>query len=135
MQYSKQYSEEVVKVADLTLSQCSIVLARQRHDYGIDQVLFAPQYPVFDQAPTWMTHLWTTSPLREFVARWTTGFTNWKNLEAVSRSINLQNTHYQRDEHPSNFRSFKEELAKVKELKLSLSLNMQEKKKMGCDEK
>ena len=58
-----------------------------------------------------------------------------KNLEAGSRSINLQNTHYQRDEHPSNFRSFKEELAKVKELKLSLSLNMQEKKKMGSDEK
>ena len=52
MQYSKQYSEEVVKVADLTLSECSIVLARQRRDYWIDQELFAPQYPVFDQAPS-----------------------------------------------------------------------------------
>ena len=122
-------------MTDLTLAECSIVLARQRRDYGIDQDLFAPQYPVFDQAPNI-----DDTPVNNIACERTCGKVDYrlhklKNLEAVSRSIILQNTQQQRDECPSNFRSFKEELAKVKELKLSWSLKMQEKQKMGSDEK
>ena len=54
----------------------------------------------------------------------------------MSRSIILQNIQQQeRENRPSDFRSYKEELAKVKELKLSWSAKMKEKQKEGSDEK
>ena len=34
----------------MTLAETSTVLARQRRDYGIDEELFPPQYPVMQQA-------------------------------------------------------------------------------------
>ena len=58
-----------------------------------------------------------------------------KNLEAVSRSIILEKTQSLRDGKPSNFRGFKEELERVKELKLIWSDKMKEKQQKGSDEK
>ena len=58
-----------------------------------------------------------------------------KHLEAVSRSIILQKTQDMRDDKPSNFRSFKDELEKVKELKLFWSDRMKAAQEKGSDEK
>ena len=58
-----------------------------------------------------------------------------KYLEAVSRSIILKKTQSLRESKPTDFRGFKEELEKVKELKLKWSKSMKEKQTKGSDEK
>ena len=40
VEFGRLYTEEVVKLTNLTMAETSIVLARQRRDYGIDQDLF-----------------------------------------------------------------------------------------------
>ena len=58
-----------------------------------------------------------------------------KNLEAVSRSIILQKTQEMRDKSPTAFRSFKQELEKVKELKIFWSERMEAAQRSGSDVK
>ena len=135
VEFGRLYTEEVVKLTNLTMAETSLVLARQRRDYGIDQDLFSPQYPVMEQAANI-----DDTPVNNIACERTCGKVDYrlqklKNLDAVSRSIILQNTQQERENRPSDFRSYKEELAKVKELKLSWSAKMKEKQKEGSDEK
>ena len=50
VQTAKEYMDEAVKVANLTMKELRIVLARQRRDYSIDEDLFPAEFPVLDQA-------------------------------------------------------------------------------------
>ena len=132
VQLAKEFTEEVVKVANLTMEEARIVLARQRRDYGIDEDQFPAQYPVMEQA----TNI-NDTPVNNVVCERTCGKVDYrlqklKNLEAVSRSIILQQTQSMRSEKPSNFQG---ELESVKELKLSWSQMMKDKQDKGSDEK
>ena len=126
VEFGNMYTEEVVKLTNLTLAETSTVLARQRRDYGIDEELFPPQYPVMEQAANI-----DDTPVNNIACERTCGKVDYRlkklgDLEAVSRSLILQNTQQERENQPSDFRSYTEELARVKELKLSWSTKMKE---------
>ena len=89
-QIAKQYQEEVIMVANLTMQEARIVLARQRRDYGKDVDLFPPQYPVMEQAENI-----DDTPVNNIGCERTCGKVDYrlqklKDLQAVSRSIILQ---------------------------------------------
>ena len=58
-----------------------------------------------------------------------------KDLEGVSQSIILQKNQIMRDVNPSNFRSFKDELERLKELKIFWSDRLKAEREKGSDEK
>ena len=132
---AKEYEEEVVRLGNLTMTELRIVLARQRRDYGIDQELFPAEFPVLEQAANI-----DDTPVHNLGMERSCGKVDYrlqklKHLEAVSRSIMLQKTQALRDNKPCNFRGFKEELARVKELKLLWSGKMKAAREKGSDEK
>ena len=135
VQTAKLPKEEVVKLANLIMVETRIVLARQRRDYSIDEEPFPSQYPVMVQAQNI-----NDTPINNIGSERTCGKVDYrlqklKDLEAVSRSIILQRPQNLMDNKPSDFRSFRGELERVKELKLSWSEKMKEKQEQGSDEK
>ena len=102
VQLAKEFQEEVVMVANLTMEEARIVLARQRRDYKIDEEQFPAQYPVMEQA----TNIDDT-PVNNVVCERTCGKVDYrlqklKILEVESRSIILQKTQSMRDNKPSH---------------------------------
>ena len=135
VQAGNLYKEEAVILMNLTMTEASIVLARQRRDYSIDEELFPAQYPVMEQAQNIDDTLVNNITSERTCGKVDYRLQKLKNLEAVSRSIILQKSQNLRDSKPCNFRTFKEELARVKELKLSWSKQMKAKQEQGSDEK
>ena len=113
-------------VANLSMVELRIVLARQRRDYSIDEESFPADFPVMDQAVNI-----DDTPVTNVGMERSCG----KHLEAVSRYILVQKTQDLRDKNPTNFRSFKAELERVKELKIFWSERMKAAQEKGSDEK
>ena len=111
------YKEEVMTLTNLTMVEVRKVLARQRRDYGIDEKQFPAQYPVNEQASNIDDTVVTNIGMVRSCGLVDYRLQHLKHLEAVSRSIILKKTQSLRESKPTNFRGFKEELEKVKELK------------------
>ena len=135
VEQAKLYKEEVVTLTNLTMVELRQVLARQRRDYGIDEQLHKPQYPVMEQAANIDDTVVTNIGMERSCGLVDYRLQHLKHLEAVSRSIILKKTQSLRESKPANFRGFKEQLEKVKELKLKWSEAMKEKQMKGSDEK
>ena len=135
VEQAKLYKEEVVTLTNLTMVELRQVLARQRRDYGIDEQLHKPQYPVMEQAANIDDTVVTNIGMERSCGLVDYRLQHLKHLEAVSRSIILKKTQSLRESKPANFRGFKEQLEKVKELKLKWSEAMKEKQIKGSDEK
>ena len=135
VEQAKLYREEVVKLTKLTMVEMKQVLARQRRDYGIDEELFPAQYPVMDQNDNIGDTVVTNIGMERSCGLVDYRLQHLKNLEAVSRSIILKKTQSLWDNKPVYFRGFKEELEKVKELRLKWSEAMKKKQAKGSDEK
>ena len=132
---AKEYEQEVVMVANLTLAELRIVLARQRRDYGIDEEKFPAQFPVLEQAPKIDDTPVTNVGMERTCGKVDYRLQKLKHLEAVSRSIILQKSQALRENKPCSFRGFKAELEKVKELRLIWSERIQAAREKGSDEK
>ena len=132
---ANEYIGEATMVANLTMEELRIVLARQRRDYGIDEELFPAEFPVLDQAGNIDDTPVTNIGMERSCGKVDYRLQKLKNLEAVSRSIILQKTQEMRDKTPTAFRSFKQELEKVKELKLFWSERMKAAQRSGSDVK
>ena len=115
------------------MEELRIVLARQRRDYGIDEELFPAEFPVLDQAGNIDDTPVTNIGMERGCGKVDYRLQKLKNLEAVSRSIILQKTQEMRDNSPTAFRSFKQELEKVKELKIFWSERMEAAQRSGSD--
>ena len=135
VEQAKLYKEEVVTLTNLTMVELRQVLARQRRDYGIDEQLHKPQYPVMEHAVNIDDTVVTNIGMERSCGLVDYRLQHLKHLEAVSRSIILKKTQSLRESKPANFRGFKEQLEKVKELKLKWSEAMKEKQMKGSDEK
>ena len=129
------YMEEVKQLTNLTMVEVRQVLARQRRDYGIDEQQFPAQYPVMEQAGNIDDTVVTNIGMERSCGLVDDRLQHLNHLEAVSRSIILKKTQSLRENKPSDFRGYKEELEKVKELKLNWSKAMAEKQTKGSDEK
>ena len=135
VQIAKEYMEEAKMVANLSMVELRIVLARQRRDYGIDEELFPADFPVLEQAVNIDDTPVTNVGMERSCGKVDYRLQKLKHLEAVSRSIILQKTQVMRDNNPSNFRGFKGELERVKELKIFWSERMKAAQEKGSDEK
>ena len=93
------------------------------------------EFPILDQAENIYDTPVTNIGMERSCAKVDYRLQKLKCLEAVSRSIILQKTQDMRDDKPSNFRSFKDKLEKVKELKLFWSDRMKAAQEKGSDEK
>ena len=122
-------------VANLSMVELRIVLARQRRDYGIDEEMFPADFPVLEQAVNIDDTPVTNVGMERSCGKVDYRLQKLKHLDAVSRSIILQKTQVMRDNNPSNFRSFKGELERVKELKIFWSERMKVAQEKGSDEK
>ena len=98
-----QHKEEVIKLANLTLAELRVVLARQRRDYGIDQEAFPPQFPVQEQAANVDDAPVHNMGMERICGKVDYRLEKLKNLNAVSRSIILQKTQALREGKPDNF--------------------------------
>ena len=135
VQIAKEYMEEAKMVANLSMVELRIVLARQRRDYGIDEEMFPADFPVLEQAVNIDDTPVTNVGMERSCGKVDYRLQKLKHLDAVSRSIILQKTQVMRDNNPSNFRSFKGELERVKELKIFWSERMKAAQEKGSDEK
>ena len=135
VEQAKLYKEEVVTLTNLTMVELRQVLARKRRDYGIDEQLHKPQYPVMEHAVNIDDTVVTNIGMERSCGLVDYRLQHLKHLEAVSRSIILKKTQSLRESKPANFRGFKEQLEKVMELKLKWSEAMKEKQMKGSDEK
>ena len=100
-------------MANLTLAELRIVLARQRRDYGIDEEKFPAQFPVLEQAPKIDDTPVTNVGMERTCGKVDYRLQKLKHLEAVSRSMILQKSQARRDNKPCSFRGFKAELEKA----------------------
>ena len=87
---ASEHREEVVKLTRGMLPHLSTVLARQRRDYGIDEVRFPPRYPVEEQAANI-----DDTPVHNLAAERACGKVDYRlhkarTLPAVSRQMILQ---------------------------------------------
>ena len=102
---AKEYMGEAKMVANLTMEELRIVLARQRRDYGIDEELFPAEFPVLDQAGNIDDTPVTNIGMERSCGKVDYRLLKSNNLEAVRRSIILQKTQEMRDKTPTAFRS------------------------------
>ena len=115
---AEEYKKEVVKLAGLMLPELREVLARQRRDYGIDEELFPPQFPVEQQADNI-----EDAPTHNMAGERDHGFIDYRlhksaKLSAVSRQHILQWCKDFRKGATSNFRSYRQAAKDKRELEL-----------------
>ena len=104
VEQAKLYKEEVVTLTNLTMVELRQVLARQRRDYGIDEHLYKPQYPVMEQAANIDDTVVTNIGMERSCGLVYYRLQHLKHLQAVSRSIILKKTQSLRESKPANFR-------------------------------
>ena len=131
---AEENMKECVTLLNLCLPEMRTVLARQRRDYGISDE-FEPEFPVFDQAANV-----DDTPVNNIAMERVCGKVDQRlqklgQLEAVSRSIILSKSAELRDGKESNFRGFKAEVEKKKQLELEWKEKTKEKFAKGASEK
>ena len=131
---ASQNMQDCVKLTNFLLPYLSIVLARQRRDYGISDD-FEPQYPVEMQADNI-----DDTPVHNLAMERQCGTVGHrveklKTLSAVARSMILQKTKQLRDNSSTSFRSFKKETEKRRLLELEWNKNLRDKFSVAADEK
>ena len=131
---ASEYIDECITLCNFLLPELKIVLGRQRRDYGISTE-FPAQYPIEEQASNIDDTPVTNIAMERLCGQVDYRLHKLKHLEAVSRSIILQQITELRQESDVSFRSFKEEATKVKDLKLTWSKQMQERFAQGASEK
>ena len=89
VQTAKEYMGEAMMVANLTMEELRIVLARQRRDYGIDEEKFPAEFAVLAQAEKIADTPGTNVGMERSCAKVDYRLKKFKNMEAVSRSIPL----------------------------------------------
>ena len=130
-----QHKVEVIKLANLTMAELRVVLARQRRDYGIGKEAFPPQFPVQEPAANVDDAPVHNMGMERICGKVDYRLEKLKNLNAVSISIILQMTQALREIKPDNFRSYKMEMEDIKELKSMWSEKMKRNHEKGSDEK
>ena len=118
--------DDCVALLNLMLPDLRTVLARQRRDYGLSEE-FPAEFPVEEQAANV-----DQSPCNNIAMERTFGMADYRlqklrNLSAVSRSMILARGADLRGDKESNFRGFKEEVVKKRELELKWQKRTQEK--------
>ena len=131
---SSKYLDDCLKLANLILPELKTVLGRQRRDYGISEQ-FPAQYPIQEQASNVDDTPVTNIAMERLCGSVDYRIHKLKQLEAVSRSIILQETEELRRSSEHSFREFTEQAQEIKELKLSWNKKMSERFEAGASEK
>ena len=131
---AQDYLEDCVILANVILPDLAVVLARQRRDYGISEE-FPAEFPVFDQ-----TSNVDNTPVNNIAMERSCGMVDYrlkhlKSLGAVSRSISLSHSTQLWEWEESNFRSYKEEVMRQRNIKMAWKQRAEEKFARGAEEK
>ena len=123
---AQDYLEDCVILANIILPDFAVVLARQRSDYGISEEFLA-EFQVFDQ-----TSNVDNTPVNNIAMERLWGMVDYrqkhlKSLGAVSRSISLSHLTQLQEGEESNFRSYKEEVMRQRDIKLAWKQSTEEK--------
>ena len=125
---------DCVSLLNLCLPELRTVLARQRRDYGLSQE-YPAEFPVFDQCSNI-----DDTPVNNIAMERQCGTVDYRlqklrTLQAVSRSMILAKAAELRDGKESQFRSFKVEVEKKRQLEIEWQKRTQEKFAAGANEK
>ena len=125
---------DCVALLNLCLPELQTVLARQRRDYGLSQE-YPAEFPVFDQCSNI-----DDTPVNNIAMERQCGTVDYRlkklrTLESVSRSMILAKAVEMRDGKESQFRSFKMEVEKKRQLELNWQQKTKDKFAEGANER